>query len=448
MKRFTYIVIALAGVACTPTTSPAPAPTPATTTVTRAPAPPLSATETQLRDAVNTHYTEAVELLKNSVNIQSGTLNLAGVRAVGDLYAAELKKLGFEVTWVPMPAAMHRAGHLVAVHHGTGGPRILLIGHLDTVFEGEGLGWVQDDTIAHGAGSSDMKGGDVAIVLALRALADAGQLPAMNVTVVMSGDEEAAGDPLSVARATLIEAGKNSDVALAFEGGSATRVALGRRGASGWKLTITARSAHSAGVFSRGTGYGASYEGVRILDEFRRTMTGERGLTFNIGLMAGGVSVAIDTTGWSLTAAGKSNIVSPNFFARGDLRFLTEQQKDSARARMRAIVATPLDNATPTISFDDEYPAMPVTPAGERLVALFDQTSRSLGYPAVTAGDAAGRGAGDVSFVAPYVTGMDGLGVDGGGAHTPREVIYLPSLRMAAQRAAVFMSRLESSWTR
>ncbi|MBA3646592.1 MAG: M20/M25/M40 family metallo-hydrolase, partial [Gemmatimonadaceae bacterium] len=331
----------------------------------------------------------------------------------------------------------------------TAGPRILLIGHLDTVFEGEGLGWsVTEDTIGHGAGASDMKGGDVAMILALRALSDAGRLKDMNIIVVMTGDEESAGRPLSVARAALFDAAKQSDLALGFEGGSRTQISTGRRGSSGWSLTVTARQAHSAGIFGKTTGFGASYEGIRILDEWRRQMAGERGLTFNVGLLAGGAHVALDTTGWALTADGKGNAVPPIFRAKGDLRFLTEQQKDSARARMRAVLSAPLNGATPSVEFDDSYPAMPVTPEGLRLVALFDEASRSLGYPAVTSQDAESRGAGDISFVAPYIPGLDGLGVLGGGAHSPRESVNIPSLKMQAERAAVMMSRLVTDWKR
>jgi glutamate carboxypeptidase len=442
--RVRFIISAAAlVVACTP--SSVPAPSPVTKSVT--PAPPLSPVEIQLRDAVATHYAEAVTLLQRAVDIQSQTLDIPGVKREGELFAGELRSLGFEATWVPMPDSMHRAGHLLAIHKGTRGPRMLLIGHLDTVFEGEGMGWsVTADTIGHGAGSSDMKGGDVAIILALRALADAGQLNDMNIIVIMTGDEESAGSPLTIARAALLDAAKQSDLALAFEGGSRGQIAPARRGSSEWRLTVTAEQSHSAGIFGKGTGYGASYEGVRILDEFRRTMAGERGLTFNVGLLAGGVHVVLDSTEWGLTADGKSNAVPPIFRAKGDLRFLNEQQKDSTRARMRAIVAKPLAGATPTIEFEDRYPSMPLTPDGLRLVSIFDESSRSLGYPAVVAQDAESRGAGDISFVAPFIPGIDGLGVSGGGAHSPRETVNLPSLKMQAERAAVMMSRLVTEW--
>ncbi len=441
IHRTILLLAAVAASACRPAAT-SPVPQPVVTEAT-----PLTSDEGRIRDAVRANYDSAVDLLRRSVNIPSGTRNLAGVRRVGDLFGAELTALGFESRWVAMPESMRRAGHLVAVHRGGTGPRMLLIGHLDTVFEGAGQEWVREDTVARGAGTSDMKGGDVAIILALRALRDAGRLKDMNVTVIMTGDEESAGSPLEIARAALIDAAKGSDVALAFEGGSATRAAIGRRGSSGWELVVKARQAHSSGVFSAGVGYGAAYEGARILDEFRRNLVGERGLTFNVGTMASGTTVEVDTSG-AMTAAGKSNIVPPIFRATGDLRFLTEAQKDSARSRMRAIVARPLNGAEGTITFADRYPAMAITAEGQRLLQIYDGTSRSLGYPAVGTSAPESRGAGDISFIAPIIPGIDGLGTDGAGSHSPRELVYLPSLRLSAERAAVFMSRLADTWPR
>jgi glutamate carboxypeptidase len=442
--------------ACAPAARPAAPPPGATPGATPGRAAPaagapaggaLSTEEARLRTAVAAHYEESVALLARAVDIPSGTHNLAGVRRVGDLFAAELRSLGFAPRWVDVPASMRRAGHLVAEHPGPGA-RLLLIGHLDTVFEGDDQRWVREDSIARGAGTSDMKGGDVAMLLALRALKDAGALDSMHVTVVMTGDEEAAGSPISAARAALMDAARASDVALAFEGGSRGLISTSRRGSSSWTLEITARQAHSAGVFSEGSGYGAVYEGARIIDEFRRTLVGQQGLTFNVGLIAGGTSVTLDTSGTRITAEGKGNIIAPAFRASGDLRFLRESQKDSARAVMRAIVARSLPGATPTITFRDGYPAMPSTEAGARLVAAFDGASRALGYGPVVAQDAGSRGAGDVSFVAPFIPGMDGLGVSGRGSHSPQEAVSLPSLRMAAERAAVFMARLAREWPR
>ncbi|MFX8227039.1 hypothetical protein ABTL27_19245, partial [Acinetobacter baumannii] len=95
--------------------------------------------------------------------------NAAGVREVGALFRAEFERLGFATRWVDMPPAMQRAGHLVAERVGTQGQRVLLIGHLDTVFEKDCPvpPWQIDGRRVRGQGVSDMKGGDVIILLAL-----------------------------------------------------------------------------------------------------------------------------------------------------------------------------------------------------------------------------------------------------------------------------------------
>src|ERR1051325_9102598 len=229
--------------------------------------PPLTRTEARIRDWIGAHREEQIGVLERLVNQQSGTLNVAGVRAAGAIFRAELDSLGFTTTWVDMPAEMRRRGHLIAERPArspsAGGKRLLLIGHFDTVFEGEGQKFVRADSIARGAGTSDMKGGDVILLFALKALAAAGQLDRMSVTVVITGDEEATGRPLEIARRDLIDAAKRTDVALSFEGGSREFASITRRGASGWLLKVTARQAHSAGVFGGG-GYGAIYEAGRV----------------------------------------------------------------------------------------------------------------------------------------------------------------------------------------
>lgn len=410
------------------------------------PAQSLSKSEQAIRGWITAHREEQIALLQRMVDVPSGTLNVAGVRAVGALYRAELDALGFQTRWVELPPEMHRGGHLVAKRAGPrkpkDGKRLLLLGHLDTVFEGAGQRFVRTDSIAWGAGTSDMKGGDVVLLYALKALAATGQLDRMDVRVVITGDEEATGRPLEVTRRPLLDAARQSDIALSFEGGNRENASISRRGASGWLLKVTARQAHSAGVFGASAGYGAVYELARILNAFRETLAGQPGLTFNPGIIAGGAELGVDTSGYSYSVSGKTNIIAPTAIARGDLRFLTEGQKDSARAVMRGIVAKSLPGASAEISFDDSYPAMPITPAGEALLAQLDSVSRRLGYPAVKALDATRRGAGDLSFVAPYLPGIDGLGALGQGAHSPQESVHLPSLIMQTERAALLMLRL------
>jgi glutamate carboxypeptidase len=440
-------LLAVPFLGCQPTlrTTTAPAAGPAPTSVsasTSSGATTLSAAEMRLRDHVRAHHEDDVALLERAVNISSGSQNLAGVRRVGELFAAELTALGFATRWAEMPEGMRRAGHLIAERRGTRGARLLLIGHLDTVFEGEGQRFVREDTVARGAGTSDMKGGDVAMISALRALHATGGLEGSRIIVVMTGDEESAGSPLEIARRDLIDAAKRSDIALAFEGGRASRVSIARRGASTWTLTTSAPQGHSSGIFSTGSGNGAIYEAARILDTFRRELTGDPTLTFNPGLIAGGTELVRDSSGTTMHVSGKTNIIAPRTAVNGDLRFLRESQKDSARSRMRAIVDQHLPGTDAQITFRDGYPAMPTTAAGQTLLARFDAVSRALGYGEVEADPPESRGAGDVSFVAPYLTGMDGLGVTGRGAHSPEESVFLNSLTMAGERGAIFIHRL------
>ena len=403
--------------------------------------PSLNRTEQALRTEVQRLHEDQIRYLERLVNIPSGSLNVTGVREVGRVIGATLDSMGFTSRWVDVPPAMKRAGHLVSTHTGkTGSPRLLLIGHLDTVFDGENERFVRADTIGRGAGSGDMKGGDAIIIYALKAMKAAGTLRDANITVVMTGDEEYPGEPLGLAREALIEAAKVSDLALAFEGGSRTQATIGRRSASGWILKVTGQQGHSSGV-GRGS-YGAIFEAARILDEFRQALSSEKNLTFNPGTIAGGSDVAYDTLTQRGTTASKTNIIAPVTWVQGDLRAMNQEQIVRAQTTMREIVARNLTGTAAEISFSEGYPPMAVTPGGERLLDLYSKVSEALGYGPLTASDPARRGAGDLSFVAPLIDGVEGLGALGSGAHSPSESVSLPALLMQTERAALMMTRL------
>jgi glutamate carboxypeptidase len=342
---------------------------------------------------------------------------------------------------------MNRAGHLFAEHKPKKKSRrplktILLIGHLDTVFEGEGQKWsIVDDSTAKGAGTSDMKGGDVVILYALKAMKAAGVLDDTNIIVAFTGDEESSGDPDSVSRRDLVEAARRSQVILAFEG-DAGKATVARRGSSSWILTVTGRQAHSAGVFGRGSGYGAIYELARILDEFRETLSSEQYLTFNPGVIVGGTDVTYDSARIAGSASGKTNIIAPHAYAHGDLRFLTPAQLANARAKMREIVAKNLPQTSASISFFDGIPSMEPTPGNYRLMAALDSVTVALGQGRTEALDPGARGAGDIAYVGQFADALDGLGVDGSRSHTPEETVNLLSIPRSTERAAVLINRL------
>ena len=407
----------------------------------------LSPQEQKLVTAAGGEEARSLTLLETLVNINSGTLNTPGVEEVGRLMQAELRDLGFDVRWFPM-AEVGRAGHIVATHKGSGkGRKMLLIGHLDTVFEPSSpfQKYVRRGDIAEGPGVNDMKGGLVIMVAALRAMKAAGTLKDADITIVLTGDEERAGRPLSVSRAELIKAAKASDLALEFEGlaqeNGKDMASIARRSATDWTLKVTAKSGHSSGIFNESVGYGAAYELARIVDGFRREAR-EVNATFNVGYMASGVSASANATDTGSTASGKTNIIPAEAIARGDLRTLSNAQTESIRAKMRAVVAQPLAGAEASIAFEDGYPAMAPSEASRKLLVKLNEVNRDLGLEAMPELDPLKRGAGDIGFVGDIVPGLIGFGAAGEGAHAPGETMELKSLERQTKRAALFMSRM------
>lgn len=376
--------------------------------------------------------------LEQAVQIDSSTENLAGVRQVAGLFNAQLFALGLESRFVELPASTGRAGHLVAEHRGTKGKRVLLIGHLDTVLPGGN--YRREGTKAFGSGTSDIKGGDLIIIYALRALHTAGALADTQILVVMTGDEEAVGKPLEVARKELFDAAKRSDVALAFEGAIAKTATVARRGSMSWEIEVQGATGHSSGIFSAAMGAGSVYEASRILQGFYEELRKLDGLTLNPALIVGGTETALDRT--SGTTAGKTNITAQSTRIRGDLRTVSAEQLAEAQKRMTAIVAKNLPRTSAKITFSEGYPAMPESPANHAVLAQLDAASRDLGFGEITAYDPRSRGAGDIAFVSPPLPALDGLGIRGGGAHAPTEWADLATVPELVKRTAVLIYRL------
>jgi glutamate carboxypeptidase len=407
----------------------------------------LSPAEQRMAVTVDAEYERTVALLQKLVDRNSGTMNFAGVEAVGTMMRAELEALGFTVTWQPM-GAVKRAGHLIATHKGRSGTkRLLLIGHLDTVFEADSpfQKFVRNGDEATGPGVGDDKGGMVVMLSALRAMKAAGTLAGTNIEIVLTGDEEDAGDPVATARAALIAAGRRADAALDFEGLSIEdgrdMGSIARRSSNSWTLNTIGKSGHSSRIFSTEFGDGAVNELVRILARFRKELP-EPNLTFNTGLVAGGATAALDADQVRATATGKGNIIASTAVARGDFRTLSEEQTERVRAKMQAIVAAHAPGTTATITFESGYPAMAPTAGNRALLDRLNGINRDLALPEMAPLDPLKRGAGDISFVAADVDGLVGLGLASRGDHAPGETADLASIRRQAKRAAILMSRL------
>jgi glutamate carboxypeptidase len=428
-------------------------------TMASAQPPTLTAPETAMVKAVDGETPAAIALLEKIVDINSGTMNLSGVVAVKDVVAPQIEALGFKVQWTPMESAVGRAGDLVAEHPcpaGTKkcGKRLLLIGHMDTVFEPSSsfqkysIVPGTNGNVATGPGVNDMKGGLVVMLTALKAMKAAGTLDNAEITIVLSGDEERHGEPTSLSRERMIATGKRSDLALEFENSSRIdgkdMVRIARRSSITWDLETSGLSGHSSQIFRDTYGYGAIYELTRILDAFRKELP-ELGLTFNVGLVLGGATAKMNEAKTGGEATGKSNVIPPVALANGDIRTLSNEQTDRIEAKMRKIVADHLPKTGATIQFSEGYPAMAPTDASRALVGQLNAVNAALGLGEMGVMDPMLGGAGDIAFVAPYVPGLVGTGAMGEGAHAEGETVYLDSIPAQAKRMAVLMYRLSKN---
>ncbi|MCA6074804.1 M20 family metallopeptidase [Fulvivirga sedimenti] len=408
----------------------------------------LTRTEKKIVQEVNSLAPEQLELLKRVVNMNSGTMNFDGVQAVGKVLMEEFEALGFETSWVD-GQEFGRAGHLLATHEGKPeNLKVMLIGHLDTVFEPDHpyqSYTIDGDSVMRGPGVVDMKGGDVIILYALRAMREAGALKNMNVRVVMTGDEEKSGSPLSLSKQLLVETAEWADVAIGFENGDSNfkTAVISRRGSIRWKLEVNGNAAHSSQVFSEEVGAGAIYEASRILKAFYDELSQEPLLTFNPGVILGGTAVEFDNGKDGGTAYGKSNVVASEVVVSGDIRAVSPEQLAMTKETMERIVSSHLPGTEAAITFEEGYPPLPPTQGNRELLDLYSTVSSDLGLGPVSAVDPLRAGAADVSFTSGLVdAAMDGIGLSGGNDHTANEYADLNRLPDLTKRAALLLYRL------
>jgi len=408
----------------------------------------LSKAEKKITSYIDANNADALKLLEEAVNINSGSMNFAGVYKVGQVFKTRLDALGFKTQWAD-GKPFGRSGHLVGYHTGNGtGKTLLLIGHLDTVFEPSSpfqKYTIVNDSTATGPGVSDMKGGDVIIIYSLEALKQAGVLKDMNIIVVMTGDEELSGRPLELARKDLIEAAKAADISIGFEDGkSDPKTAVSsRRGSTSWELKVTGVPAHSSQIFTDKIGAGAIYEASRILTEFYEKLSTEKDLTFNPGVILGGSDVKHDEKINGGSAYGKGNIVAKETIVTGDIRAVSPEQLKKAEAIMQEIVAHHLPRTEATLTFDEGYPPLAPTEGNYKLLELYNKGSEDLNFGKVVAVNPRDAGAADISFTAAFVDmAIDGLGLPGGDGHTEKEFANLKWLPKQSKRAAILIYRL------
>lgn len=408
----------------------------------------LSPQEQSMVEWIDAHSENAIALLEETVNISSGTMNHDGVRKVGDVMRRELDELGLETEWIELPPEMERAGHLFGRKHSGSGKTFVLIGHLDTVFEDDDdfQAFTRDGDTATGPGVEDMKGGNVVIVYALKALQEIGALEDIPLVVAYTGEEEKMGTPLAVSRKELVDAGKWADYGLGFESAvtydGSDWGTIARRSASGWILTVEGKQAHSSGIFGENVGAGAIFETSRILNAFYEQVRGEEHLTFNAGTIQGGTDVDYSSGQNRGRTFGKTNVIPRIAVVHGGIRTISQDQLERTQAAMQDVVAKNLPHTTATIEFIEGYPPMFPSEGNRGVFTVLSEINHGLGRGPMQELDPSRRGAADVSFVSPYTDAIAGLGPLGTGGHTPHETIDLSSMSLAIKRAAILIYRL------
>jgi glutamate carboxypeptidase len=375
--------------------------------------PTPSATELDaLRVAIAADLPAYLEDLGELVNIDCGSFTPVGVEEVGRWVAAFLAELGAEVETRPDPEGRFASTVIGTFHGQTGGARLLLIGHMDTVFDPGTVAerpFRIDDDVAYGPGVTDMKSGLLAGLYALKSIiGERGGLPFERVVFVANPDEEVG----SVSSTPHIEAiATEMDVALVLECARANGdIVSARKGIVDLRVTVTGRAAH-AGVEPE-KGRSAILEAARIVEDLHALNGSWPGVTINVGFIHGGT---------------RPNVVAERCSLDVDLRATARQTLEVAEAELRRVAAA---SEVPDTSVEIEelyrwWPMEKLERSG-RLVQHAQAVAASLGFDVA---DAATGGASDANTTAGMgVPSLDGLGPIGGNDHAPTEYLEVDSI--------------------
>jgi glutamate carboxypeptidase len=377
---------------------------------------------------VERRYDEYIESLREMVNIDCGSFTPGGVNRIADLCEARFVRGDWEVERRPHATA---AGEgqlgdlLIGRLDGVGGPRVLLIGHMDTVFE-EGTVGEREFAIhgdrATGPGVSDMKGGLLAGFFAVEALQEVGFDRFGRITFVCNPDEEI-GSPFS--RPVIRELAAEANVALVLEGARENGdIVSARKGVRDFRIEVRGRAAHAGVEPERGRN--------AILEAAHRTIALQElngrwpGVTVNVGVVAGGT---------------RPNVVPARCFLEVDVRSPHADTFAEAVAEVERVARSlTVPDTSVTVSSRGWHDPMEKTDATLRLVELAKEVARELGFEVE---DAATGGASDANTTAAAgVPTLDGLGPVGGDDHGLGEWLDLESVVPRISLLAGLISRL------
>lgn len=386
----------------------------------------LAAFAAEIQAFVEESRHEMLSMLSEVVEIDSPSEHPAGIDRVADVFCEHLRAAGLKARRVPTPGF---GDHVIADGGPAEGPRVLLVGHMDTVFPvGSGWGFSVDSTRAYGPGVIDMKSGDCVAVWALRALAATRGLP-LPVRVLFNSEEEQ-GSPYM--NRLLPDICADVDFAFCMEPAEPTgEIITTRKGAGVYKATVHGRAAH-AGKQPE-SGINANRELACLILAAEELADPHLGTTVNTGYVHGGEAAAI---------------VAKHAEAHFDLRVPTpaEQQRLERGIPALADAARLVPGAKVEIGGHFHRPPMPMLPGSDVLVQTLTDAAAAAGGQAVFG--ASGAVSDGNLTVAAGVPTIDGMGAVGGREHSTDEYMELESyfertvwlavaLHLLAQRAGV-----------
>lgn len=400
--------------------------------------PAISAEERAMVEWLEAREEEMLALLERITNMNSGSLNSAGLDAVAAVFDEELRGLGFSTSRLPgelidMPScpgsdySIDLADHLLARRPGNGS-RLLLMGHIDTVFPPDSpfQTFVREGDTIYGPGVADMKGGLVVMLYALKALAAADALDEAAFTVLLNSDEEMGS--LS-SREYLEEEALNHDWGLVYESSGIDTMTRRRKGIGQARLVVTGRAAHSGGAHEQGLS--AIKELAYKIVQIENMTNYETGLTVNVGVVNGGEA---------------RNTISPCAEALIDLRYPRPEQGVAAvevwREIFEQVYSYPVDSGVITTEsyINLHRPPKIPTPESDYLLDKAIAIGRLLGQE-IRIIDSGGGTDGSLTQGVGLPT-IDSLGIAGTGAHSDREEARAGSLAERAALSAVLIRRL------
>ncbi|HET9083857.1 MAG TPA: M20 family metallopeptidase [Candidatus Limnocylindrales bacterium] len=365
-----------------------------------------------IRASVTSHLPAYLRDLERLVNIDCGSYTPAGVDEIGRWVSAYLEGMGADVDVRPDPTGRHGAT-VVGTFDGTaGGPRLLLIGHMDTVFD-PGTAAARpfriEDGVAYGPGVTDMKSGLLAGLYALRAiLAENRELPFERLTFIANPDEEI-GSPTSSEH--IRAAAADVDAALVLECARANGdIVSSRKGILDTRITIHGRAAH-AGVEPE-KGRSAILEAARVVRELHALNGRWDGVTVNVGKIGGGT---------------RPNVVAERCDLEVDVRSTTADGLREVEAAVRDIAAaTEVPDTTADVEVRVGWLPMEKLERSGRLVDHAKAIASRLGFEV---NDTSTGGASDANTTSGMgVPSLDGLGPIGGNDHSPAEYLDVESV--------------------